>query len=177
MNLNQTATLFADSYLVSAILGVTLPSVPNVTVGIEEGAIIVRWDPASGADSYQIRSWWDGLAAWKTLDANLTTTEFVHTDTTEGVEYYYIVRASNQAGRFRLVVSLCVRNGSCWLWSARPYCNASSAYNDSHNDASGISDNNAATNQYTCSDADGRFKSNAVSYLYAVSNARTNRDG
>ncbi len=54
----------------------------------------------SGADSYELRVWWNGLGDWQlATDSKLNSTSFAHRDRAPGETYYYVVAAVDSDGR------------------------------------------------------------------------------
>ena len=101
-----TATLEADAAATATptatatatATGMTL-SVPALTAEAAESAVEVSWTAVSGAARYDF--WvWDSVNEWRRLDeGDLTGTTYNDSGITAGTNYYYFIRAVNDAGQ------------------------------------------------------------------------------
>ena len=73
---------------------------PSLLAKPTVGAVELSWTEVSGAQRYQLDSWWEDLTDWQQIGGdNLTGAAFDHTDLTIGVTYYYRIRALNPDGQ------------------------------------------------------------------------------
>ena len=101
-----TATLEADAAATATptatatatATGMTL-SVPALTAEAAESAVEVSWTAVGGAARYEL--WvWDRVNEWRRLDeGDLTGTTYNDSGITAGTNYYYFIRAVNDAGQ------------------------------------------------------------------------------
>ena len=101
-----TATLEADAAATATptatatatATGMTL-SVPALTAEAAESAVEVSWTAVGGAARYDL--WvWDSVNEWRRLDeGDLTGTTYNDSGITAGTNYYYFIRAVNDAGQ------------------------------------------------------------------------------
>ncbi len=101
-----TATLEADAAATATptatatatATGMTL-SVPALTAEAAESAVELSWTAVSGAARYDF--WvWDSVNEWRRLDeGDLTGTTYNDSGITAGTNYYYFIRAVNDAGQ------------------------------------------------------------------------------
>ena len=99
-----TATLEADAAATATptatatATAMTL-SVPVLTAEAAESAVELSWTAVSGAARYDF--WvWDSVNEWRRLDeGDLTGTTYNDSGITAGTNYYYFIRAVNDAGQ------------------------------------------------------------------------------
>ncbi|MDR2968780.1 MAG: fibronectin type III domain-containing protein [Tannerellaceae bacterium] len=76
-----------------------MPEAPSHLTATASGTqIYLDWDPASGAEGYQLERSLNGTTGWQVLDDKLTKTDYVNVGLTADTRYYYRVRAYNNAG-------------------------------------------------------------------------------
>ena len=78
--------------------GATAPDTPTgFQVSGGDSLVDIEWNTVSGATAYHLQRSSNGGSSWTTLSSNAES-PYQDTDVTNGVEYWYRVRASNVAG-------------------------------------------------------------------------------
>ena len=73
------------------------PALTLVSVGAT--AVELSWTLVSDAVSYELWTWWDGLADWqRVVDGSLAGTSYTHQGVTAGRKYFYIVAGVDSNG-------------------------------------------------------------------------------
>ena len=80
----------------NAIAGSLDAPVLDATASI--GQIDLTWNTVPGAVSYNLIYWTSGLPAWEELGGTIRDTSYPHPSLTNGADYFYQVRAVNDAG-------------------------------------------------------------------------------
>lgn len=67
------------------------PAAPTLTAAAGIGQIALNWNAVTGAESYHLITWKEGLADWERIGDPLSaaTTSYTHSGTTAGTTYYY----------------------------------------------------------------------------------------
>ncbi len=60
--------------------------------------IEISWSEVTGADRYDLWTWWDNDIKWQRIDDSLTGTTYTHTGLTPGTTYYYAIKAISADG-------------------------------------------------------------------------------
>ncbi|WP_299682846.1 carbohydrate-binding protein [uncultured Dokdonia sp.] len=75
------------------------PSAPtNLTANAEDEAVSLSWNTVADADTYEVRRSTNGNNGFSTIANALTETTYTDNSVTNGTQYFYRVRAINQAG-------------------------------------------------------------------------------
>jgi hypothetical protein len=78
--------------------GITAPDAPaNLQATAGDGSVALTWDAVTGASTYQLDRSNNSGSSWTTLSANAVS-PYQDSSVTNGIEYWYRVRASNVAG-------------------------------------------------------------------------------
>ena len=86
-----------------------VPGVPgNFSATVDAGQVMLTWDAAANAVSYDLRAWDSLNREWGSIGGVLTDRSFPHAVLTDGRNYYYQVRARHD-------------NGSRGAWSEQLY--------------------------------------------------------
>ena len=105
-NGNYEIRMFGDDHMflrsptIIRNFSIGIPGSPtNLVATAGSGLVNLAWSASSGAASYQVyRSTTSGTFNYATADATVTTTSFKDEGLTNGITYYYVVRAVNAAG-------------------------------------------------------------------------------
>ena len=77
--------------------GLDAPTLRVVSASATE--VELSWTEVTGADKYELRTWWDGSDGWQRIDGGgLTDTSFTHERVTAGRKYHYIIAAVDSDG-------------------------------------------------------------------------------
>ncbi len=68
-------------------------SAPTLTAEAGDDGVDLRWTAVTGAARYELWAWTSAAGWWDIGGDNLTGASFTHADVTEGVTYWYAVRA------------------------------------------------------------------------------------
>ena len=73
-------------------------SAPALTAEADNGTVELSWATVSGAVRYELWTYWKAAQGWQLVSDSLTGTSYTHSGLTEGVTYYYGLRARDAAG-------------------------------------------------------------------------------
>ena len=85
-----------------------LPAPAMTARQTEADAIELRWTEVSGADRYELLTWWATDPGWQGLGTSLRGTSYMHRGLTAGRTYHYAIRALDA-------------NGVAGAWTQYPY--------------------------------------------------------
>ncbi len=79
------------------VTGNLLVPILSVTT-VATNTITLTWTEVTGAERYELYTWWDYDTGWQFIDGNLRGTTYTHDGLTPGRLYHYAIRAINANG-------------------------------------------------------------------------------